>query len=115
MVNPSVDDIVKQLADLKIHKDRLNTREDRLLADLKQARLEEKSARLEAEIFGVGDHVEITNKITHALRAPPGSHADRIGVVTSITKERVHLITFAGTRTCRARKNLKLIAAHKDL
>jgi hypothetical protein len=61
--------------------------------------------------FRIGDRVLITNKISHALRGAPGSNTDRIGIVKKVTAERVFFVTLAGTHTCRAPKNLRLIEA----
>jgi hypothetical protein len=61
--------------------------------------------------FQVGDRVIITNKISHTLRGAPGSNTDRIGIVKKVTAERVFFVTLAGTHTCRAPKNLRLIEA----
>ena len=107
MVKKPLDELIKRLEDLQLQTEQA----------LEEFREQAQSERTEGlrpgtTVFQVGDCVLITNRISHTFRGEPGSDDDRVGIVTSVTKHRVFLRTIAGTHTCRARKNLRLIGLY---
>jgi hypothetical protein len=112
MSRRSIEELIEKLSDLQLEQEQ-TLRELRQQVRRSAERQQETKAPappppavVVSDDFQVGDRVIITNKINHALRGEPGTN--RIGVVNKVTAERVHLVTLAGTHTCRARKNLKL-------
>jgi hypothetical protein len=108
MVKNPIDDIIKKLEDLQLQTEQAL---EELRALNRSAEQGVPSSTSTAD-FQVGDRVLITNRINHARRGAPGTDDDRVGIVTSVTEHRVFLRTLAGTHTCRARKNLRLIGLY---
>jgi hypothetical protein len=110
MVKKSLDEIIQKLEDLRLQT-------EQTLAEFKAAsRAAEDQVpqpRRSHGVFRAGDRVLITNRINHTLRGVPGSGTDQIGIVQRVTAERVHFVTLAGTHTCRAPKNLRLLEAYR--
>jgi hypothetical protein len=107
MVKYPIDEIIKKLEDLQLQT-------EQTLEELRALNRSEEQGvpSTTTANFQVGDQVLITNRINHARRGAPGTDDDRVGIVTSVTEHRVFLRTLAGTHTCRARKNLRLIGVY---
>lgn len=108
MEKKTIDEIIKKLEDLQLQTEQT----------LEELRVFNRRGEQEAPTsprtvnFKVGDRVLITNRINHARQGAPGTNDDRVGIVTSVTEQRVFLRTLAGTHTCRARKNLRLVGLY---
>ena len=107
MVKKAIDEIIKKLEDLQLQTEQT----------LEELRVFNRSGEQEGPSrstvdFQVGDQVLITNRINHACQGAPGTNDNRVGIVTSVTEQRVFLRTLAGTHTFRARKNLRLVGLY---
>ena len=107
MAKKSINDIIKKLEDLQLQTER--TLEELRVLNRSGEQGDPSTNTVE---FRVGDQILITNRINHTLRGAPGTNDDRVGIVTSVTEQRVFLRTLAGTHTCRARKNLRLVGLY---
>jgi hypothetical protein len=109
MTKKSIDEVIKKLEDLQLQTE--ETLEE-LRAFNRSGEQQGAPTSANTVEFQVGDRVLITNRINHARRGAPGTDDDRVGIVTSVTEQRVFLRTLAGTHTCRARKNLRLVGLY---
>jgi septal ring factor EnvC (AmiA/AmiB activator) len=117
MSNESVDDLTNQLETLRIQEasvlQRLVTaceRETQARARSRevQAREEEGTRtrqHAEAEVFSIGDRVQITNRVRVAF-GRAATIDDQRATVTNTTPSRVYFKTLNGNTTWRARTNL---------
>ena len=106
MVADSVDELIKELASLRIRRESIRTRETQVFARLVQAARE---AELEndrvAAVLQVGDRVRITNTVNRPNNLPP-RNGDQVGTITNITRTRFYITTDSGIETWRAARNI---------
>ena len=117
MQTKSVNELIQELQQLRI-------RETAVIAEIREAiqaqdeaaqandiELEDVDPPVDARELRPGDRVRIKNKIRRPATAGPSwsETRERSATVTRVTVDQVHIITDNGTRTWRARNNLRLI------
>jgi hypothetical protein len=119
MQTKSVNELIQELQQLRI-------RETAVIAEIREAiQAQDEAAQandieledvvagppVDARELRPGDRVRIKNKIRRPATAGPSwsETRERSATVTRLTVDQVHIITDNGTRTWRARNNLRLI------
>jgi hypothetical protein len=113
----SINELIQELQQLRI-------RETAVIAEIREAieaqdeaaqandiELEDVDPPGDARGLRPGDRVRIKNKIRRPATAGPSwsETRERSATVTRVTVDQVHIITDNGTKTWRARNNLRLI------
>jgi len=111
-----IEDIIRQLEELRIERSRISDRERQLLSQLAITTGRTTTNRVtpteiendtDSSIFYVGQRVYIQNRIRHVPFSRRATPKDRAGIVSRIQDERIYLTTYNGYSTWRNRDNLR--------
>ena len=104
MARGKVDDLIRELENLRIQQARSRVRQEEILSELREEVL------LEAEPtntdFEVGERVRITTTKNSRPHGTAATERDRTGTVTRVTSSRIYVRTDNGFHTWRARSNV---------
>ena len=114
MSEEGTDDIIRRLQELHLEKEELHEEEKELLSRLRSKSEQEEESDNRAEGFAVGDHVYITNKVSHLPPLRRATPADRAAIVDNITRTRVYLITYRGHHTWRQPGNIRALTPREQ-
>ena len=109
--------LIKELEELQIRQEavirkiRASTEEASSSADRSAPTAPEQGTREPS--FTVGSKALIKNRLGHVPFGRRSSIKDRIGLVTKITKKRVHITTANGGETSRAPHNLRHLSSQE--
>ena len=118
----SEDAVITRLEQLRITRRDIADEEERLLRTLRLRREAQRPSAtgtaggVAHTNFQVGDHVYITNNITHVRILRRSTPADRAAVIQNISNSgRIYFTTYSGVRTWRSRDHVRHLSPSEQI